>query len=167
MLLLITFIMTTLSGCYDYKEIDDYAYVFAVGIDRGVSDKWRLTVQFPTMKAQGGGGGGGGMENGGISGEKDGYTIVGIDAPSFFTGLNMLNASIPRRLNFMHTKIIVIGEDLAKSGKLDTYLAPIIRYRQVRRTVHLIVVKGKGLDFLKILITIASILLPLAVMIFE
>jgi len=90
--------MILVSGCYDMREIDDVAHVLAIGVDRGVSDKWRLTLQFATLNDGSGGDQqeGGGSSGGGSGGGQDGYTYVTVDAPSFFTGMDMLNASLPR-----------------------------------------------------------------------
>lgn len=154
LIIICAFLITTLTSCYDADEIDDNIHVLAIGVDRGVSDKWRLTLQFSTMK-ESSGGGGGGMEktsgSGGDSstGEQDGYAFVTIDAPSFFGAINMLNTSIPRRLNFMHTQFLAFSEDLAKSGLIGEFIAPIIRYREVRRTLHVMVTKGSARDFIK------------------
>jgi hypothetical protein len=52
-LLMLALIAAALSGCYDARELDDISRVIAIGIDRGVSDAWRVTVQVPTL--QGGG----------------------------------------------------------------------------------------------------------------
>jgi spore germination protein KC len=61
-------LMLNLTSCYDAIEINNMLHVVAIGVDRGVSDKWRLTLQFPTIKGSGGGSqssGGGGQEGGG------------------------------------------------------------------------------------------------------
>ena len=79
--------MVSLTSCYDANEIDNVLHVAAIGVDQGISDKWRLTLQFSTMKESGGGGGGESQSGGGAS--KGEYTFVTIDAPSFFTGINM------------------------------------------------------------------------------
>ncbi|MFW5649021.1 MAG: Ger(x)C family spore germination protein [Natronincolaceae bacterium] len=136
-------LMLNLTSCYDAIEINNMLHVVAIGVDRGVSDKWRLTLQFPTIKGSGGGSqssGGGGQEE---------YTHVTIDAPSFFAGINMLNASLPRRLTFMHAQIIVFSEELAKSGLIDEYITSIHRFREIRQSAHMLIVKGKADEFLK------------------
>ena len=137
----------TLSSCYDVSEIDDMAYVLALGIDKGVSHQWRLTVQLPTMDAAPGGGGIGGEGD-----KKDGASrdvIITIDAPSFFTGINMINVVVPRELNFMHTKYIVVSEELARSGMLGEMIAPLVRYRQVRKSTYVIIAKGSAMEFIR------------------
>ena len=142
--LIVVILVTMLTGCYDSTEIDEITYVLAVGLDKGVKDKLRLTIEFHTMKE-----GSSSMSlssgGGGMGGE---YTTITIDAPSFFTGLNMINSSLPRKLNFMHTKYLVFSDEMAKSG-VRTYIAPIIRYREIRRSMHIIVVKGSACKFLE------------------
>jgi Ger(x)C family germination protein len=48
----------------------------------------------------------------------------------------------------MHTELLVVSEDLAKSGMLGEFLAPIIRFRQIRRSMHVFVSKDSGMDYL-------------------
>lgn len=147
-MLFLMILIVTLTSCYDANEIDNILYVSAIGVDQGISDKWRLTLQFSTMKESGGGGGGESQSNGG--GESKGeYTCVTVDAPSFFTGINMLDASLPRRLSFIHASIIIFSEDMAKSGLIGEYIAPISRFREIRRASHVLVVKGKASEFLE------------------
>ncbi|QSQ08121.1 Spore germination protein B3 [Koleobacter methoxysyntrophicus] len=146
-------ISASLTGCYDSREIEELAYVMTIGIDKGVTDKLRLTVQFSTMSgptAAAGGGMGGGGGNGGSQdgGEQDGYTAITMDVPSFFTGIDMINTIVPRKLNFMHTKALVFSEEMAREG-IGDYIAPIVRYREIRRTIHVIVCKGSAADFIK------------------
>ncbi|MCX7772770.1 MAG: Ger(x)C family spore germination protein [Clostridia bacterium] len=135
-----------LTACYDAVEIGDNAYVSTLGIERGVNDKYRISFQIPKFdQASSGGGGGGGAGGGESKEEKDTITV---DAPAFFEAVALANTTIPKRLNFMHLKAIVISEDLAKSGLLGEFLAPLIRYREIRRSTNIIVCKGTAMDFL-------------------
>lgn len=136
-------LMLNLTSCYDAVEINNMLHIIAVGVDRGISDKWRLTLQFPTIK-----GAGGGSQSSG-DGEQDEYAHVTIDAPSFFAGINMLNASLPRKLTFMHTQIVIFSEELAKSGLIGEYIAPVHRFREIRQSARMLIVKGKADEFLK------------------
>jgi len=143
---LMLFILTiSLTSCYDAHEIDGMLHVVAIGVDKGISDKWRLTLKFATMS---GGGGDSSQSSGG--GESQGeYSYVTIDAPSFFTGIDMLNTALPRELTFAHVQIIIFSEELAKSGSIGEFIAPINRFREIRRSAHVFVVKEKASDILK------------------
>lgn len=138
-----------LTSCYDSREVDEYAYVFAMGIDKGEDKTWRLTLQFPTMEKSAGADGGGGSSGGGGGGQQDEYEVVSVDAPSFFAAVQMLNTSIPRKLNFFHTKMIAISEEVAKAGEIGEMIAPIVRNRQIRRIAHIVVCKGSAEEFIK------------------
>jgi len=151
LLILICYILTTVLGaCYDANETDDFAHVLAVGIDQGVSNKWRITVQFATLKKDGDSKvqTTGGNETFEIQ-EQDGYTSITLDAPSFYGGVSMINSIMPRKLNFMHTKFLVLSEDIAKSGLVGEYLAPIVRYREIRRNVRVLIAKCQAYEFIK------------------
>ena len=76
------------------------------------------------------------------------YAYVSIDAPSFL-GYNMLNTSISRKISFMHLQFIVFSQELAKSEELSTFLAPIMRFREIRETVHIYITKNKAMDIIK------------------
>ena len=145
LLILPVLVMILLTSCYDASEVDDLSFVLTIGIDKGVTDKVRLTLQFPTMQGQTGGSSG--SSGGGSSDGKSGYDTITMDAPSFFTGINMMNSAMPRRLSFEHAKFIVFSEEIARNGDVSEYLAALVRYRQIRRTCHVIVSKGSTMDF--------------------
>jgi germination protein, Ger(x)C family len=117
------------------------------GIDNGVSDKWRVTVQFRSISrgtsSSTGQSGGGGSESG------FSYQTETVDAPSFFAAVNIINTNIPRRLNFEHAKLIALSEDIARSGIVGEFIAPLVRYREIRRTTNLVVTEGTAEDFVQ------------------
>lgn len=133
-------LLIVLTSCFDANEVDDMIYIVCVGVDRGVADKWRITLQYENMKesspqSQGGGSSSSasssdeGQEQQGEQEEtpKDrversgSISYVSIDAPSFFAGIDMLNTSISRKISFMHLQFIVFSQELAKSEELSTF----------------------------------------------
>jgi spore germination protein KC len=144
-IIMLAIITTSLTSCYDAHEIDSMLYIVAIGVDKGVSDKWRLTLKFSNMS----GGGGDSSQSSGDGEDQGGYDYISIDAPSFFTGIDMLNTALPRELVFTHAQIIVFSEELAKSGSIGEYIAPINRFTEIRRSAHVFVAKGKASDFIQ------------------
>lgn len=142
-------ILVCLNSCFDAQETDDLIHVIAVGVDKGVSDKWRLTLQFPTVRVTAGAGAQGVQQGGQDGGQQGEYMFTTVDAPSFFAGLAMLNATLPKRLNLMHAQIIVFSEETAREGLIGEYITPLTRFREIRRSSHLYVVKGKASEFIK------------------
>jgi len=146
-LLTVIFLIAFLTSCKDAIEVDELVYVASIGIERGVSDYWRLSVQYPIMRH--GEAEQTGQTGSGNKGEGSEYDVITIDSPSFFAGVDMIDTSMSRHLNFQHMKFIVISEELARSGLLKKYLAPIIRFREIRRTAHVLVYKGPAKEFLE------------------
>lgn len=144
--LMICCMSLVLTACYDAKEIDEWAYVYTIGVDKGVSDKLRFTFQIPTLKGEASKAEGG--ETTSQARRNSDFTVISIDCPTFYSGMNMLNTSVPRTLNFMHSKYIVIAEDLAREG-VGQFINGMIRSRQIRRIMHVIIVRGQASEFVK------------------
>lgn len=143
MILSSAIIMTLLTGCFGAVEVNDWAYAYTVGLEKGVSNKVRFTVQIPTLKGDGGNSGGGESSK---SGEE--YTYISIDAPAAFAGSDMINTALSKKVNLMHTKIFVVSEDLAREG-IGEILNAFLRYGQIRRITQLVIVRGSARDFIK------------------
>lgn len=139
-----------MTSCYDAHEINDYAYVYSIGLEKGVKDKLRMTIQVPSFKKGNGGGQEGKDAGNGVADtqEKDGYITISLDAPTFFSGVNLVNTFLPRTVNYMHAKYMVISEDLAREG-IGDYINGFIREKEIRRTLNIIVCKGPASEFIK------------------
>ena len=48
-LLILIFCLFTLTGCYSAEGLETLAYAVAIGIDKGESDKIRLSLQFAVL----------------------------------------------------------------------------------------------------------------------
>lgn len=150
-LLFLLFLSLLLTGCYDAREVDDQVYSIVIGLDKGVHNRVRLTVQYATYQG-GGSGSGGGMEKGGGGGGEEerqsaGAIVHTIEAPTILEGLDLLNCAVSRRISMVHTKMIVISEALAREG-IANYLGPLARYRETRRTMQMVIVKGSAEKFI-------------------
>jgi spore germination protein KC len=145
-LLMLLFALTVLSACYDSREIDNWAYVYSVGVDKGVSDKLRFSVQTPKLKGQSGSIGS--VESSGGKGTETDFTVISVDCPTFLSGVEMMETSLSRKFNFMHTKYLIVSEDFAKEG-VETFVNGMRRERQVRRIMSFIVVEGEASKFVQ------------------
>ena len=134
------------TGCYDSIEIDDEVYAIAVGVDKGTGQNLKVTLQYPIYKGGGKGGGGGGSE-GKENGQVDSTIVSTIEAPSILEAINMLNTSLGRRVSLMHSKMLVLSEEIAKIG-VGRYIAPFTRFRETRRTMRVVVSKSNAEELL-------------------
>ncbi|HEX9063186.1 MAG TPA: Ger(x)C family spore germination protein, partial [Clostridia bacterium] len=143
LLLVFVFLLTTLTGCFDAQEVSEWSYVYSIGLEKGQTDKLRLTVQLQSMKSSSGEG----SDPGKPQGEGD-IETVSVDCPTFHSGLDLINTYVSRQVNYMHTKYLVFSENLAKEG-VDPYVNALIRGRQIRRNIYFIVSRGSARELLQ------------------
>ena len=146
-ILILSVMCSMLSACYDRREIDDMAYVVAVGLDKGQTNHLKMTLQFavPTKSSSGGGSGGGGGEGG--EGAKS-TSITTVETPTIYAALNMINTYVSKEVNFSHAKIIVFSEELAKEG-IHEYIHSMMRNREFRGSMHVAVARGSAEEYIR------------------
>jgi len=140
---LLLLLLLTLSGCWNKIEIEENAFVLAIGVDKGEQDLYRITMAMarPEKLAGKEGGGGGG-------GEEKPLVLSTIEAPSLTGALSMLNGYIGRNVTLQHAKALFVSEELARDGNLQ-FLDEVIRYRETRQTIFLVVTKQDASQFLE------------------
>lgn len=134
LLLIVSLICSSLSSCYDSREIDELGFVIALGVDKGKSNILRLTFQIAKPGKSGGG------EGGGEGGGDKGFSQITIEAPAIHTAINMLNTINSKQINISHIKAIVFSKELAQEG-LNLYLHAIIRSREFRPNMNIVVAR--------------------------
>ena len=154
---LIVFILSCmlfLSGCYDASEVEETAYLIALGIDKGNEGGYNYTFQFaaPLAISKGGEGGGGGAEQkeeDKIPASKNpSVKNVVIAAPDFYTAKNMLANYLSKTLNMSHLKLIVCSEDFAESA-LKKHTELFSQEREIRPGTFMAVSSVAAEEFLK------------------
>jgi spore germination protein KC len=135
------------SGCYDRREVDDLSYVIAIGFDKGTVNPLRMTIQYAIPLAIGGGGGGDGGGSGG-GGESKSTGLVTVEAPTLYSGLNMLNNFIGKQLYLSHAKVAVFSEELARNGDMHDYLHAMVRGREFRPNMNIVVSRGSAENYI-------------------
>ncbi|MGG4470716.1 Ger(x)C family spore germination protein [Paenibacillus alvei] len=138
--ILLSFIPTLLSGCWDRNELSKTSIVTGMAVDKGESFKYKLTIE--TTEAR----------------EMTALTASGL-APSSIASLegnsvaelvskfNIVNATIPI---YSHMRVLVISEELAKEGMLD-FMDFFDRNRQIRDDFMIVIAReGKADDILKV-----------------
>ncbi|MFZ5898366.1 MAG: Ger(x)C family spore germination protein [Bacillota bacterium] len=140
--LLTVLVILSLSGCWNYQEPDEIAWVLALGLDKGRQNVLTMTTVVAVPKAIGTGGGDGGGSGG------QGFFVVSMEVNTILEGLELLNAFVDRRADLSHTAWIVFGRALAEEG-IDRYYAPLARFRQFRRNSSILITQGRAADLLK------------------
>lgn len=142
--MMLAFAAFFLSGCYDQREIDDLAYPIAIGLDMGEANSLRMTLQLAAPLAIGGGGG----EESGGGGSPETTSIITVDTPSIYSGLDLINNIISKEINLSHAKVIVFSRKLAQKGVTE-YIQAILRGREFRPDTYVLVSNDPPDEYLK------------------
>lgn len=127
-ILIIVFIMA-FSSSYSSLNIDNEAFVVAIGID--TSDIANLKVSFELVKVP--------SDNQGSTSESK-IIINTVDASSLSNAINIMNAYLGKALNLSHCKIIVFSEDFAQNGISDEIYF-LMNDIEIRPTTNIVVSK--------------------------
>jgi spore germination protein KC len=137
----IFFLPVLLTGCWDRKELEESAYVSVIGIDKGKNGMVKVTYQLPSTEAQ--------SSPGGVQGNRASSEIVTLTAPGHITARDLATASVSRRINFSHLRVIILSEELARTS--DTYKSIFgsLRDREFRRNTYILVSRENAEDFIR------------------
>jgi spore germination protein KC len=148
LLIIAALLLFAAGGCTTgAHELDERAYVLTIGVDKGVSDKLRFTFQFPTLSGGQSQSSSGGGESSKEKTARD-LSAITIDCPTIYSGIAMIYSSYSRRMNLTHAVYLIISEELARESVMP-FINGMTRSAQVRRTMYVIVCKGKAMDFIK------------------
>jgi spore germination protein KC len=147
--LLLLPLIVLVSGCNGAHETDQLAYVVAIGLDKGENNHIIVTYQL-AIPRQISGTSGGSESDTGSSGEGTTKSFANITISAFTVAeaRNQLKSIVALTPVIYHTKMIIFGEGLAKSG-LGDIIGPLFRYREYRGSMYVAVTKGSAQDFLE------------------
>jgi spore germination protein KC len=140
-LILILFFPLLLSGCWDRKELEELAYVSVIGIDTAKNDMLKITYQLPSTEVQSG--------SSSTATSQPRSEIVTFAAPGHITARDLATASVSRKINFSHLRVIIISEEIAKSPNTYKVIFGSLRDREFRRNTYILVTREKAEDFIR------------------
>nr|WP_279538021.1 Ger(x)C family spore germination protein [Paenibacillus turpanensis] len=129
------------SGCYDQAQMEEQAFAMSIGIDKGKNGTVLVTYQIGNPQV-------GSSDKAQAEGEPA-SEIVSLPAPDVLTARDLANISVARNITFSHTKVLVISEELASSDHFLNIMKSVIRDRQIRREMVLIISKEKASEFIR------------------
>jgi spore germination protein KC len=135
MLLIWGITLILLAGCWNRVEINDIAIVTAIGLDLVEEDQLRLTLQVavPSKLVTG--------TTGGSSGKST--IVISETGASVSEAYRNIQGKLSRRIFFSQSRVLLIGEDLAKKGVfhiVDFHT----RYAEPRINSFIMFTKGKA-----------------------
>ena len=138
LIIFIFFSLTIRTG----KSLNELAYVIAIGLDVGESNKLKLSLQISNPSASGI------AESSSSSSQSSDSIIESIECSSLSSGLNLFNSYLSKELNLSHCKVLVLSENLANTD-ISEYLYTLMNNIQFRSDANIVVCKNSSEMFLK------------------
>ncbi|MDQ8734082.1 Ger(x)C family spore germination protein [Paenibacillus sp. LHD-38] len=144
-------LLIMLSGCWDLRYLDKLGVVMALGVDEDPSGKQKLQLTVQVVLPQNVAAG----SKGGIGGTP--VTTFTETGDTLFEAIRKMSAKTSRRLFFSHTQMLVIGEQIAKTG-IFPLIDLIERNQDIRTDISVLVTRGvKARELLQLTTQMESI----------
>lgn len=138
--LMVVFLLASMSGCWDSKELNQIAFVLAMSLDKDEqTGRIQTTIQVIRPSAIN-------RQQGGS--RESPYEVISSTGKTIFDAVRNANKQMDRRFRFVHLKIIVIGEKMARSG-LSPLIDFVSRAQGIRQTTWIVVTRdnaGKAME---------------------
>lgn len=141
--LLFSLFLLPLSGCWNYRGLDEMTIVSAVALDKDEkSGNYKLSFEFVDLS--------GPVKQEGPSGK-----LIEAEGKTVFEAVRNAKKRSKNKLYFGHTQAMVISQTLARTEDIGSLLDWVMRDGEVRETMYLVIsqeataadiLKGKGLD---------------------
>jgi len=126
LLLLISLSMLFLSGCWNYREIDEMAIVVGVAVDKGINKNYLVTMEIVELR--------GGTETQLLT------KIISLEGNSMFEAIRSIISYIGKKAYWSHAKVVIVSQDIAKEG-LVKIIDWFSRDTEARENIYLLVSK--------------------------
>jgi spore germination protein KC len=131
-------LLILLTGCWNSYELTDFAFLMGVSIDQAEDGKVEINAQiYSPVETVGGTGGR----------DKPSYNNIKTINNSLFDASRDLPRLLGRKAQWGHTRLILIGEDIAKNHNIEKVLDFFYRDHETRFTMYVMITEGKAADF--------------------
>ncbi len=125
----LAFVLTSLSGCQDYKEVEHLSIVVGCALDKSSEDKtYHLAVEV--------------LKPGGEKNSDTKSIILEAEGDTIFEAVRNLNEITHKKPYWSNCQVVVISEDLAKEGVLPL-IDFFIRGPETRPTIYALISQEK------------------------
>ena len=142
-LLLLIPLLLLLSGCYNYRELNDLTIVSAISINK-IDDKYDVTAQVVNPKKE---------QDTSSSNEPD-FITYNSEGKSIQEAFRLIVKESPKKMYGAQMQILIIDENIAKENLKDI-LDFLARDPEIRKEFYILI--GKSKDILEILTPLDNI----------
>lgn len=152
----ILLVLGLFSSCADMHDPEDSSYILAAGIDMGNADGIRLTLEIQgdfisTEETPN-------IHNGGLVIDSAGNNnSITAEAKSFYEAINIIEASLSRKLDFAHLQFLAFSEKYAKAGLIEACIYPLMENYKIRKSACLVITRCPANSFLSSVLSSSGI----------
>lgn len=128
-ILMIAVLLTAVSGCWNYREIDRLSIVAGIAVDKGVKEQYCVTVEVIRI---------GSSRNESMKSE-----IVSSEGKTLFDAIRNIISISGKRLYWSHTKVVILSQEIAGEG-VSKVLELYNRDTETREDVHVLISQEKS-----------------------
>jgi spore germination protein KC len=133
-------LLIVLSGCWDQKQVDQRAYVYAIGMDMSEENQFDITYLIVNPEY--------GSQVSSSTTESP-QELITFETNDLVTSKNIANAVIAKKVTYDLLRVFIVSEKLAKDKRFIRWLYDATKDREIRRDSYFIVTKENVSTFLK------------------
>lgn len=134
--LIIFVFIILLTGCYNYRELNQLAITSAIGINKD-GDNYELIIQVINTQKQG--------SDGSSSSEQPKFVVYKTKGRTMQEAFRNIILESPKRLYVNHTSLLIISEEIAKEG-IDDIIDIFARDSEFRKQFMVVISKKEDTD---------------------
>lgn len=149
-LVIIIFSAIIFSGYLHEQDLDDLAYVIAIGIDVGDNDNLEITFQVSIPSENGSNSSSNSSSSSSSSSQNESSDTLNktIECKSINSGLDLANNVISKRVDLSHCKFVVFSQEIASYGIYE-YIYTLENDLELRSNCNIIVSTSDAKEFLE------------------
>ena len=129
------------NASYTSLNIDNLAYVVALGVDVGENDIYKVSFQFIPRSGE--------EKSESTSSSNRNKTVINtVEAPSLNTAINLMNSYLARKINLSHCKVVIFSEEIAING-ISKEIYSLVNNSQARPSTNIIICKNTAEKYIK------------------
>lgn len=141
LLSVIILLLVVLSGCWDQKQVDKRAYVYAIGMDMAEEEnKFNITYLIVNPEY--------GSQVSSSTNESP-QELITFETNDLITSKNIANVVIAKEITYDLLRVFIVSEKLAKDKRFIRWMYDATKDREIRRDSYFIVTKENVSTFLK------------------
>ncbi|RKQ37311.1 Ger(x)C family spore germination protein [Oceanobacillus halophilus] len=130
---IIILLVFILSGCMDQTEVDQLAYVVAIGLGKSEEDDNLVKITYIFANPESG------TQAGGSGGDEPPQETISFSATDFITSRSLANAVIAKQVTYDLLRLIIVSEDFAKDEDFIRWIYDATKAMEIRRDIRLLV----------------------------